>query len=261
MAEVAIVSAANSLYFGCVSNLVGSLHRHHPRVKILLYDLGLNDMERENSLAWKNVELKSLQWDALGVHVQNKRWKAWKPFVLSAALNQVENIIFQDAGQVIQQPIDLAWRLIKRDGYFFAIQQERALPNLVHPKMFAEMNISQDSVRGYDMCAAGILGLSNRSVVVHDVLHPLLACARNRACIAPEGATQRTHRFEQAALSIILARQQIRCHNSWKLYSYLEEEQFGQHEEVDIANGFMREKPLWISRRCQPPLEFLPALR
>jgi len=103
MAEVAIVSAANSLYFGCVSNLVGSLHRHHPRVKILLYDLGLNDMERENSLAWKNVELKSLQWDALGVHVQNKRWKAWKPFVLSAALNQVENIIFQDAGQVIQQ--------------------------------------------------------------------------------------------------------------------------------------------------------------
>eukprot|EP00960_Hanusia_phi_P071587 767584-Hanusia_phi.AAC.2 len=152
MAEVAIVSAANSLYFGCVSNLVGSLHRHHPRVKvkckpgklveavtscqILLYDLGLNDMERENSLAWKNVELKSLQWDALGVHVQNKRWKAWKPFVLSAALNQVEN----DAGQVIQQ----------------------------------------DSVRGYDMCAAGILGLSNRSVVVHDVRPPL----RFKRCLA-----------------------------------------------------------------------------
>mmetsp|Transcript_17686 Transcript_17686/g.58214 ORF Transcript_17686/g.58214 Transcript_17686/m.58214 type:complete len:434 (-) Transcript_17686:263-1564(-) len=258
--KVAIVTAANSLYFGCVSNFVGSVHRHHPRVKIFLYDLGLNDMERENSFAWKNVELMGLQWDKLGAHVQNKRWKAWKPFVLSDALQRVENVIFQDAGQVVQQPIDLAWSLIQRDGYFFTIQQERALPNFVHPKMFGEMNISQESVKGYDMCAAGILGMSNSSIAVQNVLHPLVACASRRSCIAPEGASQSTHRFEQAALSILLAREQIRCHNSWRMYAYLEEDQFGQHEEVDVANGYMRETPLWVSKRCQPPLDILPAL-
>ncbi|EKX47351.1 hypothetical protein GUITHDRAFT_106798 [Guillardia theta CCMP2712] len=125
------------------------------RAQIFLYDLGLNDMERENSFAWKNVELMGLQWDKLGAHVQNKRWKAWKPFVLSDALQRVENVIFQDAGQVVQQPIDLAWSLIQRDGYFFTIQQERALPNF-------------ESVKGYDMCAAGILGMSNSSIAVQN---------------------------------------------------------------------------------------------
>ena len=41
----------------------------------------------------ENVELVGLQWDKLGAHVHNKRWKAWKPFVLSDALQRVENVL------------------------------------------------------------------------------------------------------------------------------------------------------------------------
>ncbi len=86
-------------------------------------------------------------------------------------------------------------------------------------------------------------------------------CASRRECIAPSTATQLNHRFEQAALSIALATRNIRCQNSWKFYAYLEgPEDVGKEEPADVANGFGREKPFWISRRCRQPYRHAPLL-
>ncbi|KAJ1486557.1 hypothetical protein T484DRAFT_1789152 [Baffinella frigidus] len=58
-----------------------------------------------------------------------------------------------------------------------------------------------------------------------------------RRCIAPPGASVANHRFEQAALSVALARRNILCHNRWDLYAYLEEEQRESATPIDRANG------------------------
>ena len=111
------------------------------------------------------------------------------------------------------------------------------------------------------MCAAGILALSNTSTAARHVVDDMVYCAQRRECIAPTTATQLNHRFEQAALSIALATRNIRCHNSWKFYAYLDgPEDVGKEETSDVTNGFGRENPIWISRRCRQPYRHAPLL-
>jgi tetratricopeptide (TPR) repeat protein len=76
-----IVTAANSLYFGCAGNMIGSAQRTAPSIPIVLYDIGLTDMERAVAATWQGVTLRRLDFAALPPHVSNIRNKAWKPLV------------------------------------------------------------------------------------------------------------------------------------------------------------------------------------
>jgi hypothetical protein len=79
--DVVIVTAANSLYFGCVGNMIGSVQRVEPNLPILLYDIGLTDMERAVASSWRGVTLHRFDLSLLPPHVANIRNKAWKPLV------------------------------------------------------------------------------------------------------------------------------------------------------------------------------------
>lgn len=220
--DIAIVTAANSIYFGCVANFIGSAQRHAPGMPIVLYDVGLNDMERESANTWAGVTVQQMNWSSYGDHVTDVRIKAWKPFAIAHALSLFPSIIYQDAGQELRQGLDRVTALLDRDGYFFVIQQEKSLPSLVHPAMLERLSVDPLVVKGYDMCAAGILALKNASSTVRDVVAEMVKCAEHRECIAPSDASQLSHRYEQAVLSVALATRNIRCHNSWRFYAYLE---------------------------------------
>jgi len=56
-------------------------------------------------------------------------------------MTQYQSIIYQDAGQELQQSLRLVHSLLRRDGYVFVIQQEKSLPRLVHPTMFRSLNV------------------------------------------------------------------------------------------------------------------------
>ena len=103
ISDVALVTAANSLYFGCVANLVGSVQLHAPEIKIVLYDIGLNAMERDSASTWAGVTVQQLDWRSYGAHVTDVRIKAWKPFAIAHALSLFPSIIYQDAGQELRQ--------------------------------------------------------------------------------------------------------------------------------------------------------------
>jgi hypothetical protein len=85
----------------------------------------------------------------------------------------------------------------------FVVQQEKALPAYVHPSMFKTLGVDPLLVHGYDMCAAGILALSNASAAAREIVHVMVTCAQQRECIAPTGATQLTHRYEQVSHLIV----------------------------------------------------------
>ena len=50
-----IVTAANDLYFQGLVNLVGSIHYWAPECEILVYDLGLNDLNKQEVTNWTNT--------------------------------------------------------------------------------------------------------------------------------------------------------------------------------------------------------------
>ncbi len=47
----------------------------------------------------------------------------------------------------MQRPLALVRRLVERDGYMFVIQNEKALPSMVHPDMFARLGVDPREVQ------------------------------------------------------------------------------------------------------------------
>lgn len=41
-----LVSSANSLYFGCLVNHIGSAQLREPGLRIVIYDMGFDELER-----------------------------------------------------------------------------------------------------------------------------------------------------------------------------------------------------------------------
>jgi hypothetical protein len=86
----------------------------------------------------------------------------------------------------------------------------------------------------------------------------VIDCVSNRSCVAPNGADQSNHRFDQSVFSIVLAKMHIRCHNNWKFNGYLDEDRLHevrhafhyapcafsrrnlQADRWDVDNGFGR---------------------
>ena len=86
-----------------------------------------------------------------------------------------------------------------------------------HPKMFEALGIDREKFSrdvGYAMCmGAGRLMFANTDLIRTNIIEPWVDCALKSACIAPEGSVlptfvngtkEHTHRFDQAALALIV---------------------------------------------------------
>ncbi len=78
-------------------------------------------------------------------------------------------------------------------------------------------------------------GSLNRDLPRFDARAQVIDCVSYRDCVAPDGADQSNHRFDQSVFSIVLSRLHIRCHNNWKFNGYLEEDRL--HEVLAAARA------------------------
>jgi hypothetical protein len=58
--------------------------------------------------------------------------------------------------------------------------------------------------------------------------------------VAPNGANQSNHRFDQSVFSIVLARAHIRCHNNWKFNGYLDEDRLHEAKHPFVLSRSRR---------------------
>eukprot|EP00282_Hemiselmis_andersenii_P007992 CAMPEP_0114121086 /NCGR_PEP_ID=MMETSP0043_2-20121206/6995_1 /TAXON_ID=464988 /ORGANISM="Hemiselmis andersenii, Strain CCMP644" /LENGTH=427 /DNA_ID=CAMNT_0001213753 /DNA_START=56 /DNA_END=1335 /DNA_ORIENTATION=+ len=235
--DLTLITSVNSLYFGCVANHIGSVQLREPGLRILLYDLGLDPLEKLVAREWRSVTLVPFPFQDYPPHVRNLRNYAWKPLVYKHALASHRKVFYQDSGQEVWQRLGKIDSIIERDGYMFVMQGERTLPDKIHPSMFKVMGLDPKDFAGKDMCAGGIQGYRNDSLAVDEVLSATVACALNPRCIAPDGADQSNHRFDQSAFSINMASGMYRCHNSWLFRAYLEPHRLKEADTHDVGDG------------------------
>ena len=93
--QVRLVSSANSLYFQCLANLVGSIQLREPNLNITIYDMGFDELESMVVSDWKNVQLVRFPFESYPPHVRNLRNYAWKPLVYREALMRDSMILYQ----------------------------------------------------------------------------------------------------------------------------------------------------------------------
>lgn len=93
--SLTMVSSANSLYFQCLSNLIGSIQLRQPTLNITVYDMGFDPLEHLAASSWARVTVIKFPFHEYPPHVSNLRNYAWKPLVYQRALRQHRSILYQ----------------------------------------------------------------------------------------------------------------------------------------------------------------------
>ena len=92
-----MLSASDARFYDNVKNYVGSLHHYEPNLQIVIYDLGLTDEQRNDMVKWRNVEVRTFDYDRYPEHVKNKKTFAWKPLLIKDALTQSDCVLYLDS--------------------------------------------------------------------------------------------------------------------------------------------------------------------
>jgi len=120
-------TAADDKHYPILLNMIGSIHKHnfYDVEKIFVYDLGLNDIHKEELKNIKKVELLEIEKtnpDILtdietGVNRKVKGLFSWKPVIIKDALDRCPYVLYLDAGTTILKPLNNLFKHIKQNGY------------------------------------------------------------------------------------------------------------------------------------------------
>ena len=193
MSDRLLVTAASAAYGSSLRAFLGSLSLNWPGApEVLVYALGLDDATRDVLSAHE-------------VHVERvppfvphwRRHFTWKFWCWKNA--PVRDIFYLDAAIVVLRPLDEVFDLLAALSYF-----------VVPTYHLLDGNASEAACRGCGVdpsfrlgrmtVAGGIVGFRKEGAVV-DLLDEALAVASHEENVK---ATERTHRHDQAVLSLLL---------------------------------------------------------
>ena len=132
-AGMVIVTAASRNFFGCLRNLVGSIHvyagRFNEQVRlIVVYDIGLSAPQRAALASWRGVQVRPMPWDKVGVG--SLRLYAWKIGVWLDAVDRFGAILFLDACCELRSSIAELEQQVAAVGVFLTVQAESTPANI-----------------------------------------------------------------------------------------------------------------------------------
>jgi len=124
-------TAANSLYFPHLLNLIGSIHATNfdHLHEIAIFDLGLTERE---ILHLKNIQkvnlyhVEKIHPNLLEDFITSPEgktvpgWYAWKPVIIKQSLDLFPHVLYIDAGATILKPLDILFEYILEKGYFLS---------------------------------------------------------------------------------------------------------------------------------------------
>jgi hypothetical protein len=178
-----LASAADRRYGWWLLNLVGSVHANARGSfdAIVLYDLGLNPVQRRLAGSIRGVELRTVP--AFVPHWREGRtWKTWIWRHLEAA-----TLVWLDAGATVLRPLDEALAQIDERGYW-VVSQGHLVDDVVPSDYYGLYDFPR-ALGNEPVIAAGILGFRRDSTFFERVIVPTYedtVAGRSRGASADE---------------------------------------------------------------------------
>ena len=203
-----IVTAADHRYRRTLSQLLLSVERYCddelPRVVIV--DLGLTARDRDHlarRFGWCVVE--PFLFDAHPAHVRRLEICAWKPIAIDETIRRGGGLVlWLDSATIVGKTLDPIFDRIARAGVL-TLAGQSPIARWCHDDTRRCMNASNEDAAA--RCrSAGILGFDSSRADVRALVAEWRHFASIQACIDPPGATRVNHRYDQAILSLLLAR-------------------------------------------------------
>ena len=223
--HLVVVTAFSNNHFEEAKDMIASVQTCLPKKKIIVYDLGLNSIQRNQTLKYCNVELRPFPFkDYQQPHVRKLYTYAWKPIITKLVSLEYDVIMYGDASLRMK-----SCNIRRALNYLFTF------PFLnMNPLFFSTIEFTHDGMMEYlhypkarkDIAHVQTLEAScylmwAHSVMQEKLIEPWLDCALHQECIAPEGSKLwpcnfttfhdghyiGCHRYDQSALNLILTRE------------------------------------------------------
>ncbi|XP_050414616.1 uncharacterized protein LOC126828707 [Patella vulgata] len=192
----------------------------YPDIKVIIYDIGLNETERQAVRRYGKCELRTFEFDKYPEHIKVLHLCAWKPIIIQEVLNQYGFVMYMDAsGRIRSSRFTPTFNFVKETGVIFRSVEHLPffLVNHTFPKTFEYFQEKPCLFHKIKEAGATFGLVVKNNLYSYAIMRSWLTCALQRYCIMPEGTEQRLrcpfdvfkyhkcHREDQSALGIAIS--------------------------------------------------------
>jgi hypothetical protein len=203
-APLAILTAADAAYAGCLAQLLRNLERRGlaRAHRTLVCDLGLGAARRAALAArFSWAEFRDFDFSAQPPHVAlARRTYAWKPLLLAEVAREVRGpVLWLDSASLVRATLDEVRATLQAQGLYL-LRGQTALRFRCDPAVSTALGASPSLLDEREF-VAGVIGVDPRVAAIRDLLESWRRCALDPALLRPRSAH---HLPEQAVLSVLV---------------------------------------------------------
>lgn len=228
--KLVIVTGADSSHYKSLCQFLSSVFMHEPNIKVVVFDLGLIEPERQYLKGvFPTAELRLFDYsqypDYFNIKVNAGEY-AWKPIILSDILNEFKHCVcWMDAGNIVTKPLFLLRKITEKVG-MYSPSSDGSISKWTHPRTLEFLNASDNLLHKYNLNGACV-AVCYQNPKARDVVNQWRRCALIKECIAPKGSSRKNHRQDQAVLSVIAHQSNITKNMPTMIYG------FKIHQDID----------------------------
>ena len=207
--KLTIITAADSQFFESLVQLIKSIRVHEPDAKIIVYDIGLDDLQIEKLNQFDLFQFKKFnfkkypkffserdEFGKLGAY-------AWKSAIINEVLEKESNdiVIWFDAGNILTSKLSRLKKVILFNN-FFSPQSSGQLKDWCHPKTLEYLN-APNNILNKSNLTGGLVGFNSSNTESKELANKWYRYSLIEECIAPIGSHRNNHRQDQSVLSIL----------------------------------------------------------
>src|SRR5579863_234450 len=201
-----LVTGADRSHGASLRQLLRSVRRHEPNLRVVVYDLGLTIWQRlrigrRRQLEWRRFEFEKYP-TYFNIRVKAGEY-AWKPVIIADLLEEAgEPVLWFDAGVVVLEPLT-ALRAALRTCGLYSPRSGGTIADWTHPKMLAYFGLDADWARDKPNLNGACCAFDPSFEEICVLARRWREGALIKGCIAPEGSDRSNHRQDQALLTVL----------------------------------------------------------
>ena len=215
-----VVSAISSNHFEEAKDMIASAQRFLPTTRIVVYDLGLKENERNELKSFCNVEVRNFVFKQYPPHFRNLYKYAWKPTMIKTVAQEAEYVCWADASVRFVESFESALTTLDK----FPVKGHKhpfKIVQVTHEISLQYLKMTRKKMQDVIGVEATLL-LFKTNTLVMNLLDQWCECAAHELCIAPpnssiwgcnfKNVTSQSleyigcHRFDQSVLNVIIVR-------------------------------------------------------
>ena len=200
-----IVTGASQNHARPLLNLLMSLDRYESGTRVIVYDLGLSPGVLK-ILRQRQRTVVPFRFEDYPAHVDrhNLLTYAWKPAIVQEVVQAYGfPMLWLDAGDLVHEPLDRIRAEIARVGFYSPLSGG-TIADWTHPAALQAMRVEPELLGEMNRNGA-IIGFGDHPLG-RDLAESWYEASMVAENICPPGTTDQNHRFDQAILSILIAR-------------------------------------------------------